>query len=47
MHRALCLDAGEYDPNDVTKPLNKCDIDGHKIVGEKIMKGLTLGMILQ
>ncbi|KAK7082147.1 hypothetical protein SK128_006172, partial [Halocaridina rubra] len=25
-HKALCLKAGEYNPNDPTKPLHKCDI---------------------
>lgn len=27
MHKALCLKAGQYDPNDPAKPLYKCDID--------------------
>ncbi|CRL05281.1 CLUMA_CG018154, isoform A [Clunio marinus] len=44
MHRALCITAGQYDPNDPAKPLHKCDIDGSKEAGEKIREGLKLGL---
>jgi peptidyl-dipeptidase A len=44
LHRGLCLEAGQYDPKDPTKPLHKCDIDGSKQVGAKISKGLSLGL---
>lgn len=43
LHKSLCIEAGQYDPNDPAKPLHKCDIDGSKKVGEMISKGLALG----
>jgi peptidyl-dipeptidase A len=44
MHRALCKEIGQYDPDDDKKPLHKCDIDGNKTAGTMIRNGLKLGM---
>jgi len=43
-HRAVCRAADQYDPNDVTKPLHKCDIDGNEAAGRLIRDGLSLGL---
>ncbi len=36
-YESLCLTAEQYNPNDATKPLYKCDFDGSKPAGEKLM----------
>jgi peptidyl-dipeptidase A len=43
LHRALCIEAGQYDPEDETKPLFRCDIDKSEQAGKKIRDGLSLG----
>ncbi len=43
-HRAACLAAGQYIPNDPTKPLHKCDIQGNAAAGDLIKRGLSLGL---
>lgn len=43
LHKSLCQLAGEYVPDDPTKPLHKCDIDGSKAAGERLRAGLSLG----
>ncbi|KAB0790846.1 hypothetical protein PPYR_14878 [Photinus pyralis] len=42
-HRAACELAGEYDPEDPTKPLHKCDIYHSTKAGESIAKMLQMG----
>ncbi|KAB0793117.1 hypothetical protein PPYR_12737 [Photinus pyralis] len=42
-HKAACELAGEYDPEDPTKPLHKCDIYNSTKAGEKIAKMLQMG----
>ncbi|KAK4882077.1 hypothetical protein RN001_005396 [Aquatica leii] len=42
-HRAACEIAGEYDPNDLTKPLHKCDIYQNTKAGNAIGKMLQMG----
>ena len=44
MHRAVCIASNEYDKDDKTKPLHKCDIDKSLAAGQKIRDGLTLGL---
>jgi len=44
MHRALCIEAGEYDPDDPSSPLYKCDIDKSKEAGMKLRAGMELGL---
>lgn len=44
MHRALCIEAGQFDPDDETKPLHKCDIDKSLAAGAKLREGLELGL---
>ncbi|XP_063703175.1 angiotensin-converting enzyme-like [Culicoides brevitarsis] len=45
MHRALCIAAGEYDPQNPKKaPLHHCDIDESKEAGKKLRAGLKLGL---
>ena len=39
----MCLEAGEYDPNDENKPLYKCDFFESKAAGEKLMSLLQKG----
>ncbi|GLH09200.1 Angiotensin-converting enzyme [Gryllus bimaculatus] len=42
-HRALCLEAGQFDPNDPMKPLYACDIYGSTAAGNKLKAMLQLG----
>ncbi|XP_055587303.1 angiotensin-converting enzyme-like [Uranotaenia lowii] len=43
-YRSLCIEAGQYDPNNSTaNPLHKCDFYGSKAAGNKIKEGLALG----
>ncbi|XP_068203987.1 angiotensin-converting enzyme-like isoform X2 [Palaemon carinicauda] len=42
-HKALCLKAGEYDPQDPTKPLHKCDIYQSTEAGNALGDMLKLG----
>jgi len=35
-YEALCKEAGQYDPNDINKPLYKCDFDNSKAAGDKL-----------
>lgn len=45
MHRALCIEAKEYDPeNPDAAPLHHCDIDGSTAAGAKLRAGLKLGL---
>lgn len=39
----MCLVADEYDPEDLAKPLHKCDIAGSYKVGQRLRDGLSLG----
>lgn len=39
----MCLLAEQYDPEDLTKPLHKCDIAGSYKVGKRLRDGLSLG----
>lgn len=44
MYKALCIDAGEYDPsNPKSEPLHKCDFFENKEAGARLSKGLSLG----
>lgn len=44
MYKALCIDAGEYDPtNPTSEPLHKCDFYENKKAGERLRRGLSLG----
>uniref|UniRef100_A0A182T8M5 Angiotensin-converting enzyme n=1 Tax=Anopheles maculatus TaxID=74869 RepID=A0A182T8M5_9DIPT len=43
LHRALCKAAGQYNPEDPSKPLHKCDIDGSRAAGDLLRAGLSLG----
>ena len=42
-HRALCLEAGQYDPVDPTLPLHSCDIYESKNAGRKLSAMLSMG----
>ncbi|XP_059351358.1 angiotensin-converting enzyme-like [Daphnia carinata] len=42
-HRSLCLEAGQYDPQDPRKPLHNCDIYRSKAAGAKLAAGLAMG----
>lgn len=44
LHRAVCIEAGQYNKTDPAKPLHKCDIDGSLAAGAKIRDGLKLGL---
>jgi peptidyl-dipeptidase A len=45
MHRALCIEAGQYNPDKANEnPLHKCDIDKSLKAGKKIRAGLELGL---
>ena len=44
LHRAVCIEAGQYVPNDPTKPLHQCDIEGSIAAGAKLRAGLSLGL---
>lgn len=44
LHKALCREAGQYEPNSSAKPLHKCDIDGSVAAGEMLKRGLRLGL---
>lgn len=35
--------AGQYEPNNATKALHKCDIGGSKEAGQRLRDGLSLG----
>ena len=35
-HKALCLTANQYDPNDRARPLHQCDIYNNKEAGKKL-----------
>lgn len=44
MQRALCIEIGQYDPENPTDlPLHKCDIEGSLVAGQKIRDSLSLG----
>ncbi|CAB3378676.1 Hypothetical predicted protein [Cloeon dipterum] len=44
IHRALCIKAGRYDPNDPHhKPLHKCDISRSHAAGELLKKMMSMG----
>jgi len=42
-YEKMCLEAGQYDPNDENKPLYKCDFFESKAAGEKLMSLLQKG----
>uniref|UniRef100_A0A1B0D1L8 Angiotensin-converting enzyme n=1 Tax=Phlebotomus papatasi TaxID=29031 RepID=A0A1B0D1L8_PHLPP len=45
LHRAMCITAGQYDPNNPEQnPLHKCDIHNSLEAGEKLKAGLSLGL---
>ncbi|GFG29388.1 hypothetical protein Cfor_04455 [Coptotermes formosanus] len=41
IHKALCLAAGQYEPNNASKPLHKCDIYRSKEAGQLLSKILS------
>lgn len=43
MYKSLCIAAGQYNPNDTTKPLHKCDLEGSKVAGQRLHDGLSVG----
>ncbi|XP_054278172.1 angiotensin-converting enzyme-like [Macrosteles quadrilineatus] len=44
LHRALCIEAGQFDPNNPdSKPLYLCDISGNQAAGEKLKQMMSLG----
>lgn len=44
MYKALCIDAGEYDPtNPKSEPLHKCDFYKNEKAGNRLRHGLSLG----
>lgn len=43
-YKSLCIAAEQYDPNDPTKPLHKCDFEGSHIAGQRLRDGLSLGL---
>ena len=42
-HKALCMKAGEYDPEDPKKPMHKCDIYESSAAGNALSEMLMLG----
>jgi peptidyl-dipeptidase A len=42
-HKALCLRANEYDPNDPKKPLDSCDIYQSTAAGNALKEMLSMG----
>nr|QNF22884.1 putative angiotensin converting enzyme precursor [Lycosa tarantula] len=42
-HKALCLEAGQYEENNPDKPLHECDIYGSKEAGTLMRKMLMMG----
>ncbi|XP_043189736.1 angiotensin-converting enzyme-like isoform X1 [Amphibalanus amphitrite] len=42
-HKALCITANQYDPNDRARPLHQCDIYNNKEAGKKLAKMLSMG----
>lgn len=42
--KALCLAAGQYEPNNHQKPLHKCDIQDSLEAGKRLKAGLSLGL---
>lgn len=36
IYKSLCIEAGEYDPNNPSKPLHQCDFDESKEAGAKL-----------
>ncbi|KAK7873704.1 hypothetical protein R5R35_013236 [Gryllus longicercus] len=43
IHRALCIEAGQFDPTDDKKPLHNCDIYESAAAGNKLKAMLRLG----
>lgn len=35
-YKSLCIEAGEYDPNDANKPLHTCDFYKSELAGKKL-----------
>lgn len=44
LHRALCIEAEQYEPNNPEKPLHKCDIAGSYKAGHRIRDALSKGL---
>ncbi|KAF5302725.1 hypothetical protein FQR65_LT08467 [Abscondita terminalis] len=44
LYRSLCKTAKQYDPNNSSLPLHKCDFYQSKEVGQKLRNGLSLGV---
>ncbi|KAK9880161.1 hypothetical protein WA026_010032 [Henosepilachna vigintioctopunctata] len=42
-YKSLCIAAGEYDPQEKSKELHKCDFYKSKAAGDKLRAGLSLG----
>lgn len=42
-YRSLCIEAGEYNPNDSSSQLHKCDYYKNVAAGDKLRAGLSLG----
>ena len=40
-HKALCITANQYDPNDRARPLHQCDIYNNKEAGKKLALVMT------
>ncbi|XP_046740506.1 angiotensin-converting enzyme-like [Diprion similis] len=45
-HEAVCLNAGQYDPNDPNRPLHRCDIYGSREAGIAMRQMMKLGSSL-
>ena len=41
-HKALCMTANQFDPNDRSRPLHQCDIYNNKEAGKKLASVPTL-----
>ncbi|EFA05307.1 angiotensin-converting enzyme [Tribolium castaneum] len=42
-YKSLCVEAGEYNPDDKNVPLHNCDFYESKAAGDKLREGLSLG----
>lgn len=43
IYRSLCIAAGQYDPENQSQPLHKCDIQDSILAGNRLRDGLSLG----
>ena len=42
-YKALCLASGQYDPQDASKPLHRCNFYGNRNAGDLLIKMLKMG----